>query len=98
MQENLEQVELKAIRSVAENDGDLEYLKGSNEYKVDLAHYQMTKMYGLSFKLPEFFAAMRDLKEEGFQVEAQISIEEEKIILFVTRNTIGTENESSDTN
>lgn len=92
--ESAKPIEHQALNLVSENDADLDYLKDADDYEMDGTHYQLTKMYGLAFKLPAFFAAIKDLKADGFIVEPQISVEEEKVVLLVTRNILGGESES----
>lgn len=78
-------VEFQALDLAKEKDGDAEYLKGSSDYVLDVAHYTLTKTYAVAIKCPQFFNAVKELKAEGFTVEPQIDFQNEKLILLTTR-------------
>lgn len=77
--------EENSLEEVAKNDADLEFIKGSNDYTVDVAHYSVSKVYALAFKNPEFFSAIKELKDNGMSCEPQIDFQNEKIIILATK-------------
>lgn len=83
--------EHELLENFKAQDADIEFLKGSNDFQIDVSHVSVSKVYGLSIKCPQLFNAVKELKAEGFVVEPQINYQDEKIILLATRTVLDSE-------